>query len=89
MTVIEVAESLTIDPGPFSPKFTDVALSRLVPEMTSCGCSPVAGPVFGLIASTIGRLESYTHMSDFGTCAVDWPLMDAWEEELARGELPS
>ena len=22
-------------------------------------------------------------MADFGTCAVDWPLMDEWEEELA------
>ena len=39
------------------------------------------------LESTIARLEAYTHMSDFGTCAVDWPLMDDWEEELARGEL--
>ncbi len=50
---------------------------------------PSHGPIFKkndkLIAATIARLESYTHMSDFGTCAVDWPLMDAWEEELARG----
>jgi hydroxyacylglutathione hydrolase len=50
---------------------------------------PSHGPIFRkndkLIAATIARLESYTHMSDFGTCAVDWPLMDAWEEELARG----
>ena len=58
VTVIEVAESLTIDPGPLSPKFTDVALSRLVPEMTTCGGGPVAGPVFGVIASTIGGLEA-------------------------------
>jgi hypothetical protein len=27
-------------------------------------------------------------MSDFGTCAVDWPLLDAWEDELAEGRLP-
>jgi hydroxyacylglutathione hydrolase len=50
---------------------------------------PSHGPIFRkndkLIEATIARLESYTHMSDFGTCAVDWPLMDAWEEELARG----
>ena len=27
-------------------------------------------------------------MADFGTCAVDWPLMDEWEEELVEGKLP-
>ena len=52
---------------------------------------PSHGPIFRkdnhLIDATIARLESYTHMADFGTCAVDWPLMDAWEEELARGQL--
>jgi glyoxylase-like metal-dependent hydrolase (beta-lactamase superfamily II) len=52
---------------------------------------PSHGPIFrknnGLIEATIARLESYTHMADFGTCAVDWPLMDQWEEELARGDL--
>jgi hydroxyacylglutathione hydrolase len=54
---------------------------------------PSHGPIFRkdnrLIDATIARLRGYTHMADFGTCAVDWPLMDAWEEELARGELPS
>ena len=25
-------------------------------------------------------------MADFGTCAVDWPLLDEWEEELAQGK---
>ena len=42
---------------------------------------PSHGPIFrkddALIRATIARLESYTHMADFGTCAVDWPLMDA------------
>ena len=51
---------------------------------------PSHGPIFRkdnrLIDATIARLESYTHMSDFGTCAVDWPLMDEWEEELASGQ---
>jgi glyoxylase-like metal-dependent hydrolase (beta-lactamase superfamily II) len=51
---------------------------------------PSHGPIFRkndkLLDATIARLESYTHMSDFGTCAVDWPLMDAWEEELAKGD---
>lgn len=52
---------------------------------------PSHGPIFrkddALIDRTIARLRAYTHMSDFGTCAVDWPLMDAWEEELARDVL--
>src|SRR5262245_19549202 len=52
---------------------------------------PSHGPIFrkdnDLIEATIARLRGYSHMADFGTCAVDWPLMDAWEEELARGEL--
>jgi glyoxylase-like metal-dependent hydrolase (beta-lactamase superfamily II) len=52
---------------------------------------PSHGPIFrkddALLGATIARLESYMHMADFGTCAVDWPLMDQWEEELARGEL--
>jgi len=52
---------------------------------------PSHGPIFRknntLIDATISRLESYTHMADFGTCAIDWPLLDQWEEELARGSL--
>ncbi len=50
---------------------------------------PSHGPIFrkdnALIDKTIARLEGYTHMADFGTCAVDWPLLDEWEEELAEG----
>jgi glyoxylase-like metal-dependent hydrolase (beta-lactamase superfamily II) len=53
---------------------------------------PSHGPIFrkddALIESTIKRLQGYTHMADFGTCAVDWPLMDQWEEELAAGKRP-
>ncbi len=53
---------------------------------------PSHGPIFRkenqLLDSTIARLESYLHMADFGTCAVDWPLMDEWEKELADGEMP-
>jgi hydroxyacylglutathione hydrolase len=52
---------------------------------------PSHGPIFRkdnrLIEATIARLDGYSHMADFGTCAVDWPLMDEWEEELARGGL--
>src|SRR5438094_8604022 len=54
---------------------------------------PSHGPIFRkddpLLDATIARLESYTHMADFGTCAVDWPLLDQWEDELALGILPA
>ena len=53
---------------------------------------PSHGPYFRKdrqqMAATIARLEGYLHMADFGTCAIDWPLMDEWEEELASGQLP-
>ena len=41
-----------------------------------------------LIDRTIARLETYLHMADFGTCAIDWPLMDQWERELVDGKVP-
>jgi glyoxylase-like metal-dependent hydrolase (beta-lactamase superfamily II) len=54
---------------------------------------PSHGPIFpknnALLDSTIKRLNSYLHMADFGTCAIDWPLMAQWEEELASGKLPT
>lgn len=54
---------------------------------------PSHGPVFrkdnAMIDGAIKRLESYQHMADFGTCAVDWPLMDQFEEELAKGRYPA
>jgi glyoxylase-like metal-dependent hydrolase (beta-lactamase superfamily II) len=54
---------------------------------------PSHGPIFrkddALLDATIARLESYTHMADFGTCAVDWPLLDEWEDELAEGRMPT
>ncbi len=50
---------------------------------------PSHGPIFrknnALLDATIARLESYTHLADFGTCEVDWPLLDEYEDELARG----
>jgi len=53
---------------------------------------PSHGPVFRKdnqqIAQTIQRLEGYLHMADFGTCAIDWPLMDQWEKELVEGKQP-
>jgi hydroxyacylglutathione hydrolase len=54
---------------------------------------PSHGPVFrkdnARLDATIERLQGYQHMADFGTCAVDWPLLDEWDEELARGDVPS
>lgn len=53
---------------------------------------PSHGPIFrkdnALLNDTIARLERYQHMADFGTCAVDWPLMDEWEEEILQGKRP-
>jgi glyoxylase-like metal-dependent hydrolase (beta-lactamase superfamily II) len=53
---------------------------------------PSHGPYFrkdnALLDKTIARLESYLHMADFGTCAIDWPLLDQWEQELAEGKRP-
>jgi hypothetical protein len=54
---------------------------------------PSHGPIFrkdnALLESTIERLSGYQHLADFGTCAVDWPLLDEWDKELARGDVPS
>ena len=53
---------------------------------------PSHGPIFhkdnDLIDRTIARLDGYLHMADFGTCALDWPLEDEWEREVAEGKLP-
>jgi glyoxylase-like metal-dependent hydrolase (beta-lactamase superfamily II) len=53
---------------------------------------PSHGPMFrkdnALLDKTIARLEGYLHMADFGTCAIDWPLMDEWEAEVAGQKLP-
>ena len=53
---------------------------------------PSHGPIFrkdnALLNATIARLEGYQHMADFGTCALDWPLMDDWEREVAEGKWP-
>jgi hydroxyacylglutathione hydrolase len=50
---------------------------------------PSHGPIFrkdnAQLQATIDRLEAYSHRADFGTCAVDWPLLDEWDRELASG----
>lgn len=53
---------------------------------------PSHGPIFkkdnALLDSAIKRVEGYLHMADFGTCAIDWPMMDEFEEEIAAGKMP-
>lgn len=50
---------------------------------------PSHGPIFrkdnAQLQATIDRLEEYSHRADFGTCAVDWPLLDEWDRELVSG----
>ena len=50
---------------------------------------PSHGPIFRknkkLLDQAINRLTGYLHLSDFGTCAVDWPLLDEWDAELLHG----
>lgn len=50
---------------------------------------PSHGPIFrkdnALLQATIDRLERYSHRADFGTCAVDWPLLEEWDRELVKG----
>jgi glyoxylase-like metal-dependent hydrolase (beta-lactamase superfamily II) len=53
---------------------------------------PSHGPVFRhdkkIIQKAIDRLTQYLHMADFGTCAIDWPLLDEWEAEVCSGKMP-
>lgn len=53
---------------------------------------PSHGPAFRkdhkLLQKAIDRLDQYQHMADFGTCAIDWPLLDEWEAEIVKGVVP-
>ena len=53
---------------------------------------PSHGPIFekdnSLLDAAIKRVGEYCHMADFGTCAVDWPMMDEFEDEIAAGKMP-
>jgi glyoxylase-like metal-dependent hydrolase (beta-lactamase superfamily II) len=53
---------------------------------------PSHGPIFRkdnkLLDATIARVESYLHMADFGTCAIDWPLIAEWERDVLEGRMP-
>lgn len=53
---------------------------------------PSHGPVFKrdakIIQKAIDRLTEYQYMADFGTCAIDWPLMHEWEADVIAGKMP-
>ena len=53
---------------------------------------PSHGPVFRrdkrILKKAIDRLTQYQYMADFGTCAVDWPLLDEWERDVREGRMP-
>ena len=53
---------------------------------------PSHGPIFKkdntLIDAALARLEEYLHRADFGTCAIDWPMMDEYEDEIVAGKMP-
>ena len=53
---------------------------------------PSHGPVFRrdnrVIQRAVDRLTQYQHMADFGTCAVDWPLLEEWEKDVSEGRMP-
>lgn len=53
---------------------------------------PSHGPAFpndsNILNPAIERLTGYQYMADFGTCAIDWPLLNDWDDELARGTAP-
>src|SRR5262245_49687695 len=53
---------------------------------------PSHGPVFRrdnqAVQHALDRLTQYQHMADFGTCAVDWPLLDEWERDVCSGRMP-
>lgn len=73
------------------PKFVD-SLKRILADDSEF-LLPSHGPVFrrdqAIIQKAIDRLSGYQYMSDFGTCAVKWPLQDEWEAEIIAGKMPT
>lgn len=53
---------------------------------------PSHGPVFRrdtrILQKAIDRLTQYQYMTDFGTCAIGWPLLAEWDKDLLEGRLP-
>ncbi|MFO0864983.1 MAG: MBL fold metallo-hydrolase [Gemmataceae bacterium] len=72
------------------PDFID-SLKRILKDDSEY-LLPSHGPVFRkdakILQKAIDRLTQYQHMADFGTCAVDWPLLEEWEAEVVSGKMP-
>ena len=70
-------------------RLRDVARSAFA-TTTRSTCCRATGRSFRrdnkLIQKTIDRLTQYQHMADFGTCAVDWPLLEQWEKDVSVRE---
>ncbi len=53
---------------------------------------PSHGPAFRkdnkILKKAIDRLTQYQYMADFGTCAVEWPLLEDWEADVVAGKMP-
>jgi glyoxylase-like metal-dependent hydrolase (beta-lactamase superfamily II) len=53
---------------------------------------PSHGPAFRrdnrILQKAIDRLTQYQYMADFGTCAIDWPLLNEWDADLSAGRMP-
>src|SRR3984893_6323883 len=67
------------------------SLQRIIQD-DSAFLLPSHSPVFRrdnrILQKAIDRLTQYQHMADFGTCAIDWPLLDEWEAEVSAGRMP-
>jgi hydroxyacylglutathione hydrolase len=72
------------------PKFI-ASLKRILKDDSEF-LLPSHGPVFRrdnrIIQKAIDRLTQYQYMADFGTCAVDWPLLKEWERDVSEGRMP-
>lgn len=71
------------------------AFIRSLTRIKECDANwllPSHGPMFRkdnkLIDAAIERVEGYLHMADFGTCAIDWPMMNQYEKDIAAGKMP-
>jgi glyoxylase-like metal-dependent hydrolase (beta-lactamase superfamily II) len=53
---------------------------------------PSHGPVFPrdnrIIQKAIDRLTQYQYLADFGTCNVEWPLDEEWNQQIESGRMP-
>jgi hydroxyacylglutathione hydrolase len=78
--------------GSHLPDFI-ASLERIRDDAESEILLPSHGPYFRKdnkqLQATIDRLTKYQYMADFGTCAVNWPLQEQWEQDILAGKLPN